>query len=128
MNGWTNVVIGTVVIALTATAAWAIYPKLSATLVGVQTNGVTPRGDARIDQSKYPMELPRLEVRGDDINLPDGSVLTVHMHNAQIGTLRVSGKRVQGAMNTIYQVGANEDLFIRHNGVDVLFYTARWKN
>jgi hypothetical protein len=60
-----------------APAAVALYPQLSAKLTGPAIGGVTPEGDAKVDQSKYPSVPPRLEVRVKDVNLPDGTTMFV---------------------------------------------------
>jgi hypothetical protein len=58
-------------------SALALYPQLSAKLTGPAIGGVTPEGDAKVDQSKYPSVPPRLEVRVKNVNLADGTTLFV---------------------------------------------------
>jgi hypothetical protein len=60
-----------------APAALALYPQLSAKLTGPAIGGVTPEGDAKVDQSKYPSVPPRLDVRVKNLTLPDGTTLFV---------------------------------------------------
>jgi hypothetical protein len=60
-----------------ASSALALYPQLTARLTGPAIGGVTPEGDAKVDQSKYPSVPPRLEVRVKNVNLADGTTLFV---------------------------------------------------
>jgi len=60
-----------------AASALALYPQLTAKLTGPAIVGVTPEGEAKVDQSKYPSVPPRLDVRVKDVNLPDGTTLFV---------------------------------------------------
>jgi hypothetical protein len=66
-----------VTLGVVAPGALAIYPQLSAELTGPAIGGVTPEGDAKVDQSKYPSVPPRLDVRVKNVNLPDGTTLFV---------------------------------------------------
>jgi hypothetical protein len=66
-----------VALGVLATSALALYPQLSAKLTGPAIGGVTPEGDAKVDQSKYPSVPPRLDVRVKNVNLPDGTTLFV---------------------------------------------------
>jgi hypothetical protein len=66
-----------VALGVVAPSALALYPQLSAKLTGPAIGGVTPEGDAKVDQSKYPSEPPRLEVRVKNVNLVDGTTLFV---------------------------------------------------
>jgi hypothetical protein len=65
-----------VALGVVAPAALALYPQPSAKLTGPAIGGVTPEGDAKVDQSKYP-SVPRLDVRVKNVNLPDGTTLFV---------------------------------------------------
>jgi hypothetical protein len=73
------VVVLTAMVALgvLASSAVALYPQLTAKLTGPAIGGVTPQGEAKVDQSKYPSVPPRLDVRVKDVNLPDGTTLFV---------------------------------------------------
>lgn len=64
-------------VGVVAPSALALYPQLSAKLTGPAIGGVTPEGEAKVDQSKYPTVAPRLEVRVKNVNLPDGTTLFV---------------------------------------------------
>jgi len=66
-----------VALGIVAPSALALYPQLSAKLTGPAIGGVTPEGDAKVDQSKYPSVPPRLDVRVKHVNLPDGTTLFV---------------------------------------------------
>jgi len=62
--------------------------RIGATLTGAPINGVTPQGfgDYRVDDQNR----RRLDVDGSSINLPSGTVVTVSINNAVIGTASVS--------------------------------------
>jgi hypothetical protein len=72
-----TVLVAVVALGVLAPAALALYPQLSAKLTGPAIGGVTPEGDAKVDQSKYPSVPPRLDVRVKNLNLPDGTTLFV---------------------------------------------------
>jgi hypothetical protein len=72
-----TVLAAVVALAVVAPSALALYPQLSAKLTGPAIGGVTPEGDAKVDQSKYPSVPPRLDVRVKNVNLPDGTTLFV---------------------------------------------------
>jgi hypothetical protein len=60
-----------------SSSAIALYPQLTAQLTGPAIAGVTPEGEAKVDQSKYPSVPPRLDVRVKNVNLPHGTTLFV---------------------------------------------------
>jgi hypothetical protein len=66
-----------VALGVLASSALALYPQLTAKLTGPAIGGVTPEGEAKVDQSKYPSVPPRLDVRVKNVNLPDGTTLFV---------------------------------------------------
>jgi hypothetical protein len=71
------ILVAAVALGILASSALALYPQLSAKLTGPAIGAVTPEGDAKVDQSKYPSVPPRLEVRVKNVNLPDGTTLFV---------------------------------------------------
>jgi hypothetical protein len=103
-----------------ASSALALYPQLSAKLTGAAIGGITPEGDAKVDQSKYPSVPPRLEVRVKNVNLPDGTVLFVGVgceyHNCldyrRAGTFTLSGRQgsFTGSLQT--QVGRQTSITV----------------
>src|SRR5687768_17387775 len=62
--------------------------RIGVTLTGAAINGVTPRGSGeyRVDDQNR----RRLEIDGSSINLPSGTLLTVSVNNAAIGTASLS--------------------------------------
>ena len=66
-----------VALGVLAPSAFALYPQLTAELTGPAIDGITPEGDAKVDQSKYPEVPPRLDVRVKNVNLPGGTTLFV---------------------------------------------------
>jgi hypothetical protein len=99
-----------VALGVLASSALALYPQLTAKLTGPAIGGVTPEGDAKVDQSKYPSVPPRLDVRVKNVNLPDGTTLFVGVgceyHNCldyrKAGTFTLS--RGEGSFSGSLQV------------------------
>lgn len=64
----------------TVPPAYAIFAKLSTNLLAAVTiNGITPTGNASIDQSGYPTKAGILSIKVSKVNLPDGSILSVNL-------------------------------------------------
>jgi hypothetical protein len=101
-------------------AALALYPQLSAKLTGPAIGGITPEGDAKVDQSKHPSVPPRLEVRVKNVNLPDGTTMFVGVgceyHNCldyrKAGTFTLSSRQgsFSGSLQT--QVGRQTSIMV----------------
>ena len=62
-----------------ASPVYAIFAKLSTSLTGAAISGVTPSGNASVNQGNYPVIPGLLMIKVSKINLPDGSVLPVTM-------------------------------------------------
>ena len=70
MSGPTRVAaIAAAVVVLLANVAFAFYPRLSCSLVGVSWNDAIPQGEARINQANYPSVLPRFELRARNVDI-----------------------------------------------------------
>lgn len=116
-----------------ALPAFAIYPQLSMTLNGVSTNGATPSGDAKIDQSRYPKANPVLQVRVRNVNLPDGSRLDVYLGGSDpipgqfVGSLVIQAHQGQATITAPTEVGRNDDLVLKNGSAVVLYQFAAWK-
>jgi len=103
-----------------ASSALALYPQLTAKLTGPAIGGVTPEGEAKVDQSKYPSVPPRLDVRVKNVNLPDGTTLLVGVgceyHNCldyrKAGTFTLSRREgsFSGSLQT--QVGRQTSIMV----------------
>jgi len=103
-----------------ASSALALYPQLTAKLTGPAIGGVTPEGEAKVDQSKYPSVPPRLDVRVKNVNLPDGTTLFVGVgceyHNCldyrKAGTFTLSRREgsFSGSLQT--QVGRQTSIMV----------------
>ena len=110
-----------------ASPAFAIFPKQSTTLVGMAINGVTPSGNANVDQSKLPKTPGTLTVEVKNVNLPDGTALVIELDGQAVGTINLV--RGQGKVSTTIpmQVGRNTTINVGVNGVVVLTNPAAWK-
>jgi hypothetical protein len=103
-----------------ATPAFAIFPQLHSTLSGAAINGVVPQGEAKLDQSGYPVEPSRLEVRVRNVNLPDGAVLTVTIEGTPVGTITLSRTEGRLATTILFQVGRQSPITVERNGAVIL--------
>jgi hypothetical protein len=86
------------IVLLTATPAFALYRQLSTQLAGPSIAGVVPSGNAKVDQSRLPNEPLTLEVRVKNVNLPNGTVLSVVLTdcwNGPAGSLTLSGGQAE---------------------------------
>jgi hypothetical protein len=66
-----------------------VVTKIEADLAGAAINGLVPRGEA---EAKTFVDANRkFEIHVTNVNLPDGTVLSVLVDGAQVGTLRLVG-------------------------------------
>jgi hypothetical protein len=91
-----------------AAPALAIFPQLQADLSGPAIAGVTPEGDAKLDQSRQPAEPGRLEVRVKNVNLADGTRLTVTLRGVPVGTITLARREGQLQTSVAFQVGRSD--------------------
>jgi hypothetical protein len=112
-------------VTLTAAPAAAIFPQLDSKLSGPAIGGRTPVGEARLDQSGYPVEPSRLEVRARNVNLPDGTVLAVAIEGTPVGSLTLSRGEGRLATTIAFQVGRQSPITVVHNGAVILRGTWR---
>jgi hypothetical protein len=130
---WVVVSIGMVLLVVIASSpAMAIYPQLSTKLSGPAINGVTPGGDAKIDQSGVFERPLALDVKVQNVNLPDGTVLSVVLtdcvSSSPVGTIRLS--RRQGELHTTVpncHVGRTSSIHINNGATRVLSGGSPWK-
>ena len=103
-----------------ATSAFAIFPQLHSTLSGPAIDGVVPRGEAKLDQSRQPAQPGQLEVRVRAVNLPDGTALTVAIEGTPVGTLTLSRGEGRLATTVPFQVGRMSPITVERNSVVLL--------
>jgi hypothetical protein len=130
------VLLAVVVLGVFTPQAAAIYPQLSGRLTGPAIGGITPEGDAKVDQSRLPSVPPRLEVRVKNVNLPDGTVLFVGLgceyHSCvdyrKAGTFTLSGRQGSHTAWLQVSVGRQDRLIVSTgNSTVVLSMTEPWK-
>ena len=107
-------------VAFTAAPAAAIFPQLHSTLSGPAIGGRVPQGEAKLDQSRYPVEPSRLEVRVKNVNLPDGAVLAVAIEGTPVGSITLGRGEGRLATTITFQVGRQSPITVSHNGVVIL--------
>jgi hypothetical protein len=120
----------TILIAVTASAAFAIYPQLSTKLSGPAINGVVPGGDAKLDQSRLPQQPGRLEVKVQNVNLPDGTVLNVILTDAgsaPVGTITLSRGSGQLFATVQLPIGRTSSIFVKVGSTTILSGGSPWK-
>jgi hypothetical protein len=131
--------IAAVISGFVAGEALALYRQLSTKLSGPAIGGITPEGDAKVDQSKLPEEPPLLELRIKNVNLPDGTVLTVTASgpNAQqrcvpmfgeavVGTITLSRQEGSLTANMPFEVGRQDQLLVKNGSTIVLCGGQTW--
>jgi hypothetical protein len=116
---------------LVAAPALAIYPHLTTTLSGPAINGVAPSGNAAVDQSKLPSTPLTLDVQVGDVNLPDGTVLSVVVTDCgttPVGTIKLN--HGQGQLKTKVpgcQVGRQSAIDVKDSSTTILSGGAPWQ-
>jgi hypothetical protein len=120
---------------VTAIPALALYRQLSTGLTGPAINGVTPQGDAKVDQSRLPDVPATLQVRVKNVNLPDGTVLTVNLgghfagDGTNVGTVVINRGEGQAtiSLTNYFAVGRTDPIGILNGGTVILSGGAPWK-
>ncbi len=116
---------------IVASPALAIYPHLTTTLSGSAINGVVPSGSATVDQAKLPATPLTLDVQVTNINLPDGTVLSVVLTDcgaAPVGTMKLN--HGQGQLKTKVpgcQVGRQSAIYVNNASTTILSGGAPWQ-
>lgn len=122
---------------MSAAPALAVFSVIETELTGPDIGGVTPRGEAQVDQSNLPTP-GTLEVRVKRVNLPDGTVLTVEITDCAsftgspvVGTITI--ERGRGSLTTtlpsepsVCQVGHNSSIFLKLGDTVVLEGGSPW--
>jgi hypothetical protein len=114
-----------------ASPALAIYPHLTTALSGPAINGVVPTGNATVDQSKLPTTPLTLNVEVGNVNLPNGTVLSVVVTDcgtAPVGTIKLD--RGQGQLKTKVpgcQVGRQSAIDVNNRSTTILSGGAPWQ-
>ncbi len=121
------IAIGAVLLVSTVSPALAIFPELRTELSGPAINGVVPRGEATVDQSGLPQLPCELDVSVSNVNLPDGTVLAVEMRGVIVGTFTLSSGQGHLFTTLDFQVGRQDDIFVRHGDTLILSATAPWE-
>jgi hypothetical protein len=130
---WTLLLATTVALlaVIASSPALAIYPQLSTKLSGTAIKGVVPRGDAKIDQSGVFERPLTLEVKVQNVNLPNGTVLSVILTDcgtSPVGTITLS--RRQGELRTTVpgcQVGRTSAIHVNSGSTRILTGGSPWK-
>ena len=124
---------------LMAGEALALYPQLSTKLSGPAIGGITPEGDAKVDQSKLPEQPPLLQLRVKNVNLPDGTVLTVTASGpnsprcvpafgeAVVGTIKLSRREGSLTANMPFEVGRQDQILVKNGSTVVLCGGEPWQ-
>ena len=119
------------IVAVGASPALAIFPQLTTSLSGPTIDGVAPTGDAKVDQSKLPAQPLALDVRVKNVNLPEGTVLSVVLTDcgaSPVGTITLS--RQEGQLRTTVpgcQVGRQSAIYVNSGSTRILSGGAPWQ-
>jgi hypothetical protein len=112
----------------------ALYAGLRNTLDGSAIDGVVPTGAATIDQCRNPGRSFDLAIDVSNVNLPDGTSLTVTYGGLDgypdlatpIGTFGLNGGEGHFATTVASMAGANDNLYLKNGQNVVLQATDRW--
>lgn len=84
-------------------------------LTGPAINGVRPQGNA---EYRVRSDRRRFKAEASNVNLPDGTVLTVKVNDTVVGTLRLLAGRGELELNT--QDGANPPSIVVNDMVSIV--------
>lgn len=126
--------LGGVLVLASASPAAAVFPFISTELTGEAIDGEVPEGFARVNQSHLFVPRPgRLYVALKNVNLPDGTVLTVVMTDCMFGPVMTITLERGKARATFTlpsgpcQVGHNSSIFLNHGDTRVLAGGSPWE-
>ena len=127
MNKTFRLILLACVLALAA-CAMAIYPSMTNTLIGTPTNGQTPSGEIKVDQSKLPNSPATVQIKMKNVNLPNGTMLNVTIDGQLFGMVTVNNGQVNGSISTFLMTGRNADIYITlPSGITVASQLSAWK-
>ena len=138
--GRTSVALAMLVTLALATAGpvAAVFSVIQTDLTGPEIGGRTPRGSATIDQSQLPAP-GILDLRVNNLNLPNGTVLTViitdcvTLESPDVGTITLQHGTARATLTlpatpSVCQVGHNSAIFLElADGTIVLEGGAPWE-
>ena len=106
--------------------AYAIFGKLSTSLVGTSISGVTPSGKAPANQVNYPAIPDLLMVNISKMNLPNGTVVSVSMSDCPrfwpVAYMNVidGSASISTSLPSVCQTGRASSITISDQGGNVL--------
>jgi hypothetical protein len=106
--------------------AYAIFGKLSTSLVGTSINGVTTSGKASVNQANYPVIPGLLMVNISKVNLPNGTVVSVSMSDCPwfgpVAYMNVvdGSASISTSLPSVCQTGRASSITINDQGGNVL--------
>jgi hypothetical protein len=119
-------------ITVTAAPALADYPVLTTPLTGPAIGGVTPTGQAQVNQCHLPRQFGMLTLQVQSVNLPDGTKLTVNYggvsagQGVDLGSFKLSGQSGKFSARLGTQAGANDNIAVMQGSAVILSNPARW--
>ena len=119
-------------ITVTAAPALADYPVLTTPLTGPAIGGVTPTGQAQVNQCHLPKQFGTLTLQVQSVNLPDGTKLTVNYggisagQGVDLGSFKLAGQSGKFSARLGTQAGANDNIAVMQGSAIILSNPARW--
>jgi hypothetical protein len=116
-----------------ASPVYAIFAKLSTSLIGTSINGVTPSGNASVNQGNYPIIPGLLTIKVSKVNLPDGTVLSVNISDCPwygaVAFLKVvdGSASLSTSLPSVCQVGRLSSITVSKNTTIYLRGGNPWK-
>lgn len=116
-----------ILLAVTGSLVYAIFPTLQTKLSGPDINGEFPIGDAKVDQSGLPNLPAQLRVRVKNVNLPGGTRLDVILGRMSVGTITLAFG--EGSLDTTFQfqVGRLDPILVVNGADTILSGGAPWQ-
>jgi hypothetical protein len=112
---------------------YAIFAKLSTSLTGAAISGVTPSGNASVNQGNYPVIPGLLTIKISKVNLPDGTVLSVNISDCPwygaVAFLKVvdGSASLSTSLPSACQVGRLSSITVSKNTTIYLRGGNQWK-
>ncbi len=113
-----------------ATSALALFASLSTDLAGPSIGGVLPQGTAAISQPGFPAQPGIVEIQVSNVNLPDGTLLSVFLTDCgpvAVGSMTLfSGQaQLKTAFRRGCQIGRLSKILVS-DGTATVLSSVRW--
>ncbi|MBI4290547.1 MAG: hypothetical protein HY661_03590 [Betaproteobacteria bacterium] len=131
IRAWIRLLIIAGGLLMSAPSALALFSSLSIDLSGPSIGGVVPSGTAAISQGGFPAQPGIVEIRVSNLNLPDGTLLSVSLSDCgpvAVGsmTLFATQAQLKTAFRRGCRIGRLSKILV-NNGTATVLSSVRWK-